>query len=227
MVFRFRKEIWERYHWLPLSAIREDAAARAEVLEASPTVTQEFARWDNMYKNRKKRQSNLKRAVKALAIEAHSALAHQFPRCLAFDPCLLIVGFGGGGGLVWNPAEADLVQDLERLDEQEPHRLCWEFYPGGHPFFRHRLGRWYRSAYALPKEVYPEGWANWISAAHMCDASPLMIAASTTGTAVALDYAAGAGLVSDAVTKLYGANHAPHESSSMDYPDPGTPPRAL
>ncbi len=151
-------------------------------------------------------------------VQAHTTLATDLPRCFVFDPCFLIIHLERSGLFAWNPTSEDLVADLARLDAAEPDRNFWASYPGGHPFYRHGFSRWYRSAYPLPRLIYPPRWAGWLDYMTIPDVSPLAVAASSPQL-VSLNYRGGVDLASYAQHVLgTAASRGPPPSFSDDDP---------
>jgi len=175
-LFEFRREWWERHHWLPLSSLHENSRVRLGMKKLSASEQKHHAFWVKAYQNRKTRHSAFVNGLKPLFATLQRDLSSSLPRCFCFEPCFPLLDTSL---VLWNPLSNDLVSDLRRLDLAEPERGHWEDFPGGHPFYRYDLTRWYRSVYPIPLEVVPTPWREALRIMDVACLSPLAIAVAT------------------------------------------------
>ena len=200
LVFRYRRELWERTHWLPLTKL------------ARQVDVQEY--WDPIYSARKHRQAAMVKAFKEHFVVLQRVHAERLPRCFLFEPAFPILNLNKNAIQVWNPKSTNLISDLDELDAKEPERTHWVDFPGGHPFYRHSLARWYRCVYPLPASAFPSTWAAWIRQVTLFRARQL--ATITAAPAVlSLNYVGGL-LLS---TKFIQHQQAAAESESKEEDD--------
>ena len=175
LIFKYRRELWERSHWLPLSQLHEQDLLRRKSMAVTQREATEALFWIRVYQNRKTRQKNFTHELKKCFLVLHRDHARELSRCFCFDPCFPLVGVSASQVMHWNPASKDLLGDLVRIDDASPERNHWEYYPGGHPFYRHKLARWYQSVYPLPSDAYPKEWWDALNKLEMGARSPLMV----------------------------------------------------
>jgi hypothetical protein len=153
LIYDSRRAIWERTHWLPLSAMKASTAAVAsQNIGSGAEQTRARAQasfWERVHKSRRARMSAYLNRLRRVSKDLHSVpAAAELPRCFWMDPCFPF--FHAEHPIEWHPSSTDLVVELRDLDRCQPVRLHWARYPSLHPFFRHCLARWYPNVSALP-----------------------------------------------------------------------------
>jgi hypothetical protein len=193
LIWEYRREWWERTHWLPLSPLHDNSKVLLDTGKLSAEERRLHSFWVRIYQSRKTRQSAFTGKVKSLFVELQRDLASHLPRCICFDPCFPVMDLSNSV-TVWNPLSSDLLEDLIRLDQVEPERCHWVDYPGYHPFYRYHLPVWYRSVYPMPLEAYPSTWRKGLQSLVLSSLSPLAVAVASPEV-TGLNYLGGLALV--------------------------------
>jgi hypothetical protein len=204
LMWEYRREWWERTHWLPLSPLHDNSKVLLDAGKLSVSERPLHSFWVRIYQSRKTRQSAFIGKIKSLFVELQRDLASHLPRCICFDPCFPVIDISHSV-TVWNPLSSDLLEDLVRLEQVEPERCHWVDYPGNHPFYRYHLPMWYRSVYAIPLEVYPSVWRKGLQSLVLSCLSPLAVAVASPEV-TQLNYLGGLALVAKVRRDRTGTN---------------------
>lgn len=129
--FVWRRELWERLHWLPMSESVCTGAA-----------------WDRYRQTRKRRAKHAVTAWrKVYADSIHMIETGLLPDDIWCDPALWYMP---ANPIYWLPDSEDVIAELELIDEKHPVRSYHVFDMSRHPFYALGLVNKYPTKYDLP-----------------------------------------------------------------------------